>query len=545
MELLVDLKSDLAPGVELAEVRVTLLEDGRELDLVSVDRDATLAEPGIRIARVGGLSPSSARRIEVVAWDVVGEEVTRQTVVVVNRDDAATTVLVTRDCRGVTCEDADTRCLGNRCVDQTCLTGAEESCPEPACTSDTECAGVAECAVPACVDGVCVAVEDASRCGAELYCDAQLGCRGIPSVLDECDMHAYLAPEGCAGDCTVRVRDVSASWLHTCWVDDVGAVWCTGRNEDGQLGSGDRYGRLEPVRVELPPAQRIGTGDGFSCALLEDGSIRCWGRNDDGQLGVGDRVNRPLPATAIAGGPWVDVFIEYDVACALDEAAGLWCWGDDVEGQIGDGGDPEDALVPVALEGTWRTVGQGQGHVCAVRTDGTLWCWGRNTESQLGQPGAREQERAPIQVGTDTDWVTVDGSQSGTCATKTDGTLWCWGEPQDDSLALGDEEIDAPRVRPDGMDWVEADVSIFHGCGLRGDVGWCWGRGFEGQTGVVQTEPVPPRIVEGGPWVDVEVGRFTSFFVRDDGALFGSGNDCGRLGMGVIDGSDGFVEVER
>ncbi len=536
------MKSDLVAGVELVEVRVTLLDDGTELDPVIVARNATLADPGIRIARISGLSPSPARRVQVVAYDVLGEEVTRQIVVVVNRDDAATTILVTRDCRGVTCDDADTRCLGSRCVDQACLTGAEDSCPDPVCTVDTECAGLADCATPRCNNGVCVAEEIPGQCGNELYCDAARGCLGVPLVLEQCDMRAFVAPGSCEGDCQVRVRNVSAAHLHTCYVDTEGETWCMGANDHGELGTGDLYGRLEPARVELPAASLVACGDNFTCALLESGEIRCWGTNDDGQLGQGDTEDRLAP-TPIAGGPWLTLSIEYNSACAIDTMNRLFCWGRNLEGQAGSGS--EDVLTPTQIDGSWASLGQGQGHTCGIQTDGSLWCWGRNSDAQLGQPeGAARQIRRPTQVGADTDWAQVDGAQESTCALKTDGSLWCWGTESNLNLAFGDEVTYEPRQRTDGTDWTDIDISVFHGCGLRGDVGWCWGRGFEGQTGVAQSDPLMPRMVD-GPWADVEVGRFSSFFVRDDGALFASGASCGRLGTGSPERPNMFVEISR
>jgi hypothetical protein len=38
--------------------------------------------------------------------------------------------------------------------------------------------------------------------------------------------------------------------------------------------------------------------------------------------------------------------------------------------------------------------------------------------------------KVPTQIGSDTDWSTVETSPSNgsmSCATKTDGSLWCWG----------------------------------------------------------------------------------------------------------------------
>lgn len=34
---------------------------------------------------------------------------------------------------------------------------------------------------------------------------------------------------------------------------------------------------------------------------------------------------------------------------------------------------------------TWATVEAGAIHTCAIRTDGTLWCWGQNLSGELGE----------------------------------------------------------------------------------------------------------------------------------------------------------------
>ena len=45
----------------------------------------------------------------------------------------------------------------------------------------------------------------------------------------------------------------------------------------------------------------------------------------------------------------------------------------------------------------------------------------------------------PTQVGTDSNWAYVDPGAEHTCATRTDHTLWCWGDNQHGSLGLGDK----------------------------------------------------------------------------------------------------------
>ena len=48
----------------------------------------------------------------------------------------------------------------------------------------------------------------------------------------------------------------------------------------------------------------------------------------------------------------------------------------------------------------------GHAHTLALKADGSLWAWGRNNHGQLGD-GTTTVQSAPVQVGTDTDWVQV------------------------------------------------------------------------------------------------------------------------------------------
>ena len=76
----------------------------------------------------------------------------------------------------------------------------------------------------------------------------------------------------------------------------------------------------------------------------------------------------------------------------------------------------------------WARVDVGGGHTGAVKTDGTLWTWGDNDDGQLGQNISRLTDRSsPVQVGSGTNWYKVSAGTSHTLATKTDGTLWGWG----------------------------------------------------------------------------------------------------------------------
>ena len=82
---------------------------------------------------------------------------------------------------------------------------------------------------------------------------------------------------------------------------------------------------------------------------------------------------------------------------------------------------------------TWSKVFAGWKVSFGIKPDGTLWAWGLNDVGQLGI-GNTTNQFTPVQVGTDTDWVDVVSGGAGndqfTIATKSDGTVWAWGDNQ-------------------------------------------------------------------------------------------------------------------
>jgi len=88
---------------------------------------------------------------------------------------------------------------------------------------------------------------------------------------------------------------------HACAVIAGGKVVCWGNNRHGQLGRGAGVSDSEPVPAEvmgLTGAVAITAGAEITCARFESGAAACWGRNDQGQLGTGqmtDTESSPVP----------------------------------------------------------------------------------------------------------------------------------------------------------------------------------------------------------------------------------------------------------
>jgi alpha-tubulin suppressor-like RCC1 family protein len=103
-----------------------------------------------------------------------------------------------------------------------------------------------------------------------------------------------IAPSGSAG---AKWVDVDGGHSHTCALTTAGTLYCWGLNEDRQLGipGADLIDTPTAVPVDAPDGWRsLGLGLYHSCAIRADRALYCWGRNSDGQVGVGVATPAPI-----------------------------------------------------------------------------------------------------------------------------------------------------------------------------------------------------------------------------------------------------------
>ncbi len=301
---------------------------------------------------------------------------------------------------------------------------------------------------------------------------------------------------------------------------------------------------------------QISAGGYHSCGIDEVGELYCWGRNDMGQLGDGTDEEHTTPNPVDLAGPIKEVSAGWLHTCAIDDDDALWCWGHGSDGRLGHGTfDDDNSFEPVPVAGgfSWKTVDAGYFHTCAIRDDDTAWCWGYGNPGQLGN-GSSDNQHSPVQVGSEAGWTQVSGSgELHSCGRRVDGSAWCWGSNFHGTLGDGEGgdgdgggsgggDTNEP-VGVDGPDeWQMVDTGVYNSCGLRDDgTAWCWGKNQWGQVGDgTETQRTTPEQVDfSGEFSTLYTDYATTCALDTTDSLWCWGwNNYGEFGNGTIGGSE-------
>mmetsp|Transcript_18553 Transcript_18553/g.42344 ORF Transcript_18553/g.42344 Transcript_18553/m.42344 type:complete len:285 (+) Transcript_18553:588-1442(+) len=143
--------------------------------------------------------------------------------------------------------------------------------------------------------GFCVGVS----CGGEVFVwgDGAHGCLGLGHLA------ACFAPRPLPALAGIPVLEVAAGGAHCVLVTKDNVVMAWGLGKLGQLGTGSRSRQMMPVEVTALRRRsivRVAAAGSFSGFVSEDGSLYMCGCGWDGQLGLGDREGRLYPEKVTA-----------------------------------------------------------------------------------------------------------------------------------------------------------------------------------------------------------------------------------------------------
>jgi alpha-tubulin suppressor-like RCC1 family protein len=305
------------------------------------------------------------------------------------------------------------------------------------------------------------------------------------------------------------------------------------------------YSSSKRSGVPLENVSQITVMNDHKCVLKNDGTIWCWDFNDDGELGDGTAVNRANPVQeSTAATDWAYVSAGNDHTCAVKTGGTLYCWGKNTDGQLGLGSSGADVLNPtqVGTDTDWASVSAMGSHTCAIKTGGTLYCWGQNGYGEIGNDTTGADQLSPLQVGTDTNWASVSGGWNHTCARKTNGTIYCTGQDDEGQLGQGGAipGTDLTTMTQVGTDtdWAYLDSGADYNCAVKtGGTLYCWGKGTNNQlgNGTAADVSTPTQTGTDTNWSIVGPGEQHTCALKTTGTMWcwGNGDAAGQAGDGM------------
>jgi alpha-tubulin suppressor-like RCC1 family protein len=203
----------------------------------------------------------------------------------------------------------------------------------------------------------------------------------------------------------------------------------------------------------------------------------------------------------------------------------------------------------------------GDRHTCAVKPNGAAYCWGLNGSGQLGI-GNTTGKQVPTAITTLASGVaSISPGGTQTCALKTDGTVYCWGNGVTSPAkvngvaavtqvnAFGDRMCAVTQGKvaycwsgtgtptvPVGLESGVASVSAGYGyqCAVKTDGSlWCWGSNGNGILGIGSTTAAtnPTKVTTLTDVKKVAAGWRHTCAIKTDGTAWCWGlNGHGQVG---------------
>jgi alpha-tubulin suppressor-like RCC1 family protein len=278
--------------------------------------------------------------------------------------------------------------------------------------------------------------------------------------------------------------------------------------------------------------------------------IHMAGYNASGNLGQNNTTDLSSPVQVGTLNSWPTYMDNGAYACnAVKPDGTLWVWGSDSYGQLGVNGLGAQSS-PIQIPGSWKVSSQGNYISGAIKTDGTLWTWGRNDDQgQLGHNN-RTTYSSPRMVGSNNNWKAIHMDNGRAVATKTDGTLWCWGNASSGVMGNNRNPSDGRFSSPvqvgtdtnwgDTLGGAWSTLNAFKTDGTF----WIWGKNDNGELGQNQgyaylnaaSSPIQIEAGSGRKWTKI-VGGYTNYYIgiKNDQTLYtwgrGDMGNYGNLGL--------------
>ena len=361
-------------------------------------------------------------------------------------------------------------------------------------------------------------------------------------------------------DVKIRVNaitQIADGDYHACAID-AGAIVCWGDNQMGECGNGVfTMGADEPIPVDVmgsSGASAVAAGEGYTCAVI-NGGVFCWGRNQYGQIGTGQsdaKYSTPQQVVGLTSGATA-VAAAADTACAVVNG-NVYCWGRNQSGQLGNNMPSlMQSATPVQVIGISGLASDDQiqststgRFFCALKKSAnSLLCWGENDGQILGVTGNAYTAQAMAAPNGGTYQYVATGVAH-ICAAVT-GVPYCWGlNAQGETGDTTSQNTPAPTAIPALQGTRTVAAGHFFTCAIKIAGVLCFGQDNQGQLGNgMQLDSATPQQamgITGGTSAIAAGGNSACSLVDGDVKCWGDGS-FHHLGNGTSSDSATPVDV--
>lgn len=329
---------------------------------------------------------------------------------------------------------------------------------------------------------------DGTLVGWGLNNNGQIGCNSSQD-----DMELTIVKED------AKFKEASAGGFFSLALLEDGSLWAMGSNGVGQLGNGDTNNSQTPIRItnsENTKFKKISAGMAHSLAIDENGALWAWGLNDNGQLGNGTTTNSLTPVKIMSGTSFKEISAGGNYSLALTEDGTLYAWGANDNGQLGNGTTSSSQTPTVASNIKFKKIEAsiGEGYSLAIGEDNKLYVWGVNTYGQLGT-GNTTSLQTPTNIMSENIFKEISVGYNTSFAITDDGKLYAWGANGNGELGDGTITLKStPTLIKEGMIKVAATWNHVVGIDESGTL-YAWGANENKELGdgtnITKTVPIP------------------------------------------------------
>jgi alpha-tubulin suppressor-like RCC1 family protein len=316
-----------------------------------------------------------------------------------------------------------------------------------------------------------------------------------------------------------KPRYITCGETHSIILMTDNTIWCTGNNDDGQLGTAlNNYTsrriltQMNTTMIANRTPQYIYCGQNYTIVLMTDGTIWGTGRNSSGQLGiaVGDITKRSILTqmnTDMIGGAkpqFISCGISHTVVLMTNGT--IWGTGTNFYGGVGGTILNQMNTTMIGVRKPQYT-SCGENYTVVLMNDDTIWCIGGNALGQLGIAQGNFTTRT-ILTQMNTTMIGGRKPQSISCGSfhtlilMTDGTIWVTGYNTPGQLGIGNQTTQSiltqmiTSTAQIGNRTPQAiSCGAYHTYVLMTDgTAWSTGDNYYGQLGIPLTIPYAIRL---------------------------------------------------